>query len=81
MPKSIQSKIEALLEVAQTSRGTARAAIGNQLGEILADQPAALDRGEFEIAADIVRQLIKETHPANWCWHSPTTRSRSRARC
>jgi uncharacterized protein (DUF2336 family) len=61
MPKAIQSKIEALLQVAQTSRGTARAAIGNQLGEILADQPAALDRGEFEIAADIVRQLIKET--------------------
>ena len=61
MAKSVQSKIEELLQVAQASRGTARAQIGNQLGEILADAPASLDRGEFEIAADIVRQLIRET--------------------
>jgi uncharacterized protein (DUF2336 family) len=61
MPAPIQNKIEKLLEVARTGRGRARAEIGNQLGEILADAPAAFGRGEFEIAADIVRQLIRDT--------------------
>ncbi len=61
MSQTIQTKIGALLELAQASRGSARAKIGNELGEILADQPAALDKGEFEIAADIVRALIRET--------------------
>jgi len=53
MAKSVQSKIEALLQVAQASRGTARAQIGNQLGEILADTPASLHRRQFEIPADM----------------------------
>jgi uncharacterized protein (DUF2336 family) len=61
MADNIQGKIEALLKVAHGERGPARAQIGNALGEILADAPAALDRNAFQIAADIVRQLIRET--------------------
>ncbi|MFN8704494.1 MAG: DUF2336 domain-containing protein [Rhodospirillales bacterium] len=65
MAESIQSKIEALLQVAQAdrgpARGPARAQIGNQLGEILADAPSAFDPSAFQIAADIVRHLIRET--------------------
>jgi uncharacterized protein (DUF2336 family) len=65
MAESIQSKIEALLQVAQADRGSARgparAQIGNQLGEILADAPSAFDPSAFQIAADIVRHLIRET--------------------
>ncbi len=65
MAESIQSKIEALLQVAQADRGPlpgpARAQIGNQLGEILADAPSAFDPSAFQIAADIVRHLIRET--------------------
>jgi uncharacterized protein (DUF2336 family) len=65
MAQSIQKKIEALLQVAQAdrgqARGVARAQIGNQLGEILADAPTAFDPSAFDIAADIVRRLIRET--------------------
>jgi uncharacterized protein (DUF2336 family) len=65
MAESIQNKIEALLQVAQAergpARGAARAQIGNQLGEILADTPASFDPSAFQIAADIVRRLIRET--------------------
>jgi len=65
MAQSIQGKIEALLQVAQADRGDARlparAQIGNQLGEILADAPSAFDPSAFQIAADIVRHLIRET--------------------
>jgi uncharacterized protein (DUF2336 family) len=65
MAESIQKKIEALLQVAQAdrgqARGVARAQIGNQLGEILADAPTAFDPSAFHIAADIVRRLIRET--------------------
>jgi uncharacterized protein (DUF2336 family) len=61
MSATIQTKIEALLQVAKDERGTARAQIGNELGEILADTPGALDKAAFQVAADIVRQLIRET--------------------
>ncbi len=61
MSANIQTKIEALLQVAKDERGTARAQIGNELGEILADTPGALDKAAFQVAADIVRQLIRET--------------------
>ena len=61
MASNIQTKIEALLQVAKDERGTARAQIGNELGEILADAPSALDKAAFQVAADIVRQLIRET--------------------
>lgn len=60
MDELIQKKIQSLLAVAQTGRGAARATVGNELGEILADVPASLDRVEYEIAADIVRRLIRE---------------------
>jgi uncharacterized protein (DUF2336 family) len=60
MDDLIQTKIQDLLRIAQTGRGAARATVGNELGEILADVPMALDRAEFEIAADIVRRLIRD---------------------
>ncbi|MCM0021967.1 MAG: hypothetical protein NBV67_18420, partial [Tagaea sp.] len=60
MDELIQKKIQSLLHVARTGRGAARATVGNELGEILADVPASLDRAEFEIAADIVRRLIRD---------------------
>jgi uncharacterized protein (DUF2336 family) len=60
MDELIQKKIQSLLSVALTGRGSARATVGNELGEILADVPAALDRAEYEIAADIVRRLVRD---------------------
>ncbi|MCA3246981.1 MAG: DUF2336 domain-containing protein [Azospirillum sp.] len=60
MDELIQKKIQSLLAVARTGRGAARATVGNELGEILADVPASLDRAEYEIAADIVRRLIRD---------------------
>ena len=47
MDDLIQSKIHDLLRVAQTGQRAARATVGNELGEILADVPMALDRTEI----------------------------------
>lgn len=60
MDDLIQSKIHDLLRVAQTGQRAARATVGNELGEILADVPMALDRTEYAIAADIVRRLVRD---------------------